>query len=430
MRGLGVWRWIPLAGGVVAAICLGKVAPIATSVRDDFGLTATWLGAAISSITFLTAALAAPVGEWLRHRDPTRWLATGLMVMAVAGAAMIVSTGPVALICLRLVEGVGYLLIMVGGPVMLVARVATRQRPLALALWGGCIPAGLALGATAGGVIGSRWGWQWWFAVVAFTCVALAILTILMRPTPGHAQPVGESQGRSPGLRGAWAGPLLLAGGFGAVALVSVAALSMFPEYLHSARGMSTAGAGVVTSVAAVSGVPGTVCAGVLLRRGVRAQVLVLAGLSSAALAALTFTPAIPMGVTIAGAVLLLFTVGIAVAAAYASLPLVVRHTDDLPLANGILVQLGSAGTLIGPPMFASVTGLQRWHLVPYLVLLTSGVGVLLVIRAIAVGRTRAHPQPAAPQTVTSPPTPSSPHGIPADRDEEEEDHDAATRPS
>lgn len=401
MRRLGLLRWVPLAGGVVAAICLGKIAPIGASVQDAFGLTATWLGAAISTITFVTAALAAPVGEWLRHRDPTRWLATGLMVMAIAGAVMIVSTSPVVLIGLRLVEGVGYLLVMVGGPVMLVTRVAAHQRALALALWGGCIPAGLALAATGGGVIGSRWGWQWWFAVVAFTCVGIALVTLLARTAPGEAQP-GEPAGPSHGLRGAWAGPLLLAGGFSAVALVSVAVLSVLPEYLHTELGMSTAGAGVVTSVAAVGSVPGTVCAGVLLRRGVRAQVLVSAGLSSAALAVLTFSPAIPAGVAIAAAVLLLFTVGVAVAAAYGSLPLVVRDTDDLPLANGILVQLGSAGTLIGPPIFASVTGLQRWHLVPLLVLLTSSVGVFLVIRAISVGRTRAHPTPPAVRTATN----------------------------
>jgi MFS family permease len=386
VRKFGCGRWIPLAAGVAAATCLGKVAPVAPSVREAFGLTATWLGAAISAITFVTAVSAAPVGEWLRHRDPTRWLATGLMVMAVAGAAMIASTSPVMLICLRLVEGIGYLLVMVGGPVMLVTRVAWRQRPLALALWGGCIPAGLALGAAAGGVIGSRWGWQWWFAVVALTCAGLALVTLLVQSVPGHAQPAGEAPGRSHGLRGAWPGPVLLSAGFSAVGLVSVAVLSMLPEYLHSELGMSTARAGVITSVAAVASVPGTVCAGVLLRYGMRAQVLASAGLLSPVLAVLTFSLTVPVGVTITGAVLLLFTVGVAVAATYGSLPLVVRSPDDLPLANGILVQLGSAGTLIGPPVFAAVTGLQRWYLMPCLVLLAASVGVFLVIRALFKG--------------------------------------------
>ncbi len=421
VRSLGLLRWVPLAGGVVAAICLGKVAPIGASVQDAFGLTATWLGAAISMITFVTAALAAPAGEWLRHRDPTRWLATGLMVMAAAGAVMIVSTSPVVLIGLRLIEGVGYLLVMVGGPVMLVTRVAAHQRALALALWGGCIPAGLALAATGGGVIGSRWGWQWWFGVVALTCVGTALVTLLTRGDARPDEPAGPSQG----LRGAWAGPLLLASGFSAVALVSVAVLSVLPEYLHTELGMSTAGAGVVTSVAAVGSVPGTVCAGVLLRRGVRAQVLVSSGLLSAALAVLTFSPAIPMGVAIAAAVLLLFTIGIAVAAAYGSLPLVVRDTDDLPLANGILVQLGSAGTLVGPPIFASVTGLQRWHLVPLLVLLTSSVGVFLVIRAISAGRTRARPHERH-----NPSPPAVRRAPLVDRNKEEEGHDVAPRHS
>lgn len=396
MRAFGCQGWIPLAAGVVAAACLGKVAPVAAPVRDAFGLTATWLGAAISTITFVAALLAAPVGEWLRRRDPTRWLVAGLMAMAVAGAAMILSTDRAVLIGLRLVEGVGYLLVMVGGPVMLVALVPWHRRGLVLALWGGCVPAGLALGAAAGGVVGSRWGWQWWFAVVALACVALALVTSLVRSPRGDARTVRDRPARP---RGAWTGPLLLAAGFSAVALVSVAVLSVLPEYLRSELGLSTAEAGMITSVAAVAGVPGTVCAGLLLRSGVRVQVLVSAGLLSAVPAVFTFSLAVPAGVTVTAAVLLLFTVGVAVAAAYGALPLVVRHTGDLPTANGILVQLGSAGTLVAPPVFAAATGLQRWHLMPYLVLLAAGVGALLVVRAVSVGRTPVAQPSSTPRT-------------------------------
>ena len=55
--------------------------------------------------------------------------------------------------------------------------------------------------------------------------------------------------------------------------------------------------------------------------------------------------------------------------AAYASLPMVIRAMDDLSVANGILVQLGSAGALVGPPVFAAITGLRHWHLIAYLVM-------------------------------------------------------------
>jgi hypothetical protein len=100
-------------------------------------------------------------------------------------------------------------------------------------------------------------------------------------------------------------------------------------------------------------------------------------------LAFVTFAGAASLPVTVVAAVLLLFAVGVGVATAYGVLPQVTRHPDDLPVANGMLVQFGSAGTLLAPPVFAAVTGLDRWDRVGYLVLLSAVAGVLLLARAL-----------------------------------------------
>jgi MFS family permease len=356
-----------IAAGVLAAACLGKVAPVSAFVGEGFGLSPFALGATISLITLVAAAVAAPAGMWLRNRDPRPWLAIGLVVMAFAGGTMtLIPSSQIALICLRAVEGIGYLLIVVGGPGALVRQMSGARNSVALALWGVCTPAGLAVAAVAGGLAASRTGWREWFAVLALTCAGLAAVVLLL------------ARGQNPGTlaaprplahrRGELAALLLLACGFGALSLMTVAIVSLLPAYLSTRLGPPAAAAGAATAAAVAASIPGNACAAVLLRRGVRPGLLACSMLACPALAAVTFAGAVPLPASIGAAAAFIFAVGIAASAAYASLPQVTPLMHDLPLANGILVQLGSAGALAGPPIFAAITSLRHWHLIAYLV--------------------------------------------------------------
>jgi hypothetical protein len=93
----------------------------------------------------------------------------------------------------------------------------------------------------------------------------------------------------------------------------------------------------------------------------------------------------------VGGAAALIFAVGIAASAAYASLAEVTRSRHDLPLANGIMIQLGSVGALIGPPVFAAVTGLRHWQLIAYL-----AVPAVIAGAAAMASATLARPQAGA----------------------------------
>ena len=368
-----------IAAGVLAAAALGKVGPVSAQVGQAFGLSPFALGATISLITLVGAAVAAPAGQWLRDRDPRPWLAAGLAVMAVAGGAMILAPpSRAALIGLRAVEGAGYLLIVVGGPAVLVQQVSAARARSALALWGVCTPAGLAVSAAAGGLAASRAAWQEWFAALAAACAVLAGVVLVLARGQRGAAPAPPSAGRR---RLPLAAPLLLACGFGALSLMAVAILSLLPTYLIQ-RGLPSATAGAATAAAAVASIPGNACAAALLRRGVRPGLLTCSTLACPALAAVTFARAVPLPAAVGGAAVLIFAVGIAASAAYASLPEVTRSRHDLPLANGILIQLGSVGALIGPPVFAAVTGLRHWELIAYLAVPAAIVGVATMASA------------------------------------------------
>ena len=177
------------------------------------------------------------------------------------------------------------------------------------------------------------------------------------------------------------AAPLLLACGFGALSLMAVAILSLLPTYLIQ-RGLSAAAAGGATAAAAAASIPGNACAAALLRRGARPGLLTCSMLACPALAAVAFADAVPLPAAVGGAAALIFAVGIAASAAYASLPEVTRSQQDLPLANGILIQLGSVGALVGPPVFAAVTGLRHWELIAYLAVPAAIVGAAAMASA------------------------------------------------
>jgi len=374
-----------IAAGVLAGVSLGKVGPVSAQVGRAFGLSPFALGATISLITLVGAVLAAPAGQWLRDRDPGPWLAAGLAVMAVAGGAMtLVPPSRAALICLRAVEGAGYLLIVVGGPGVLIRQVSAGRARAALALWGICTPAGFAVSAAAGGLAASRAGWQDWFAALAAACAVLAGVVLALargqrRDAP--AAPPPADPGRLP-----LAGALLLACGFGALSLMAVAILSLLPTYLIQ-RGLTPAAAGAATAVAAAASIPGNACAAALLRRGVRPGLLACSMLACPALAGVTFARAVPLPAAVGGAAVLIFPVGIAASAGYASLPEVTRSRRDLPLANGIMIQLGSVGALIGPPVFAAVTGLRHWQLIAYLAIPAVIVGAAAMASATLARR-------------------------------------------
>lgn len=389
MRGRG---WVrpasTIAAGVLAAASLGKVAPVSAFVGKAFRLSPFALGATISLITLVAATVAAPAGLWLRNRDPRPWLAIGLVVMAVAGGTMtLIPPSQVTLIGLRALEGVGYLLIIVGGPGALVRQMSTARNAVALALWGVCTPAGLAVSAAAGGLAASGTGWREWFAALAVMCAVLAgVVVMLARGQNAGAQAESRPGGHH---RGELAAPLLLACGFGALSLMTVAIVSLLPSYLSTQRGLPAAAAGAATAAAVAASIPGNACAAVLLRRAVRPGVLACSMLVCPPLAAAAFAGAVPLPASVGAAAVLIFAVGIAASAAYASLPKVTRLIDDLPLANGILVQLGSVGALIGPPIFAAITGLRQWQLIGYLVTPAAIVSAAAMARATLTHRYR-----------------------------------------
>jgi MFS family permease len=187
--------------GVLAAATLGKVAPAVSLLRADLGLSLEAAGWLVSAITAVTVLLGTPAGLWVRRRGGRRALLAGLALLAVTGAAGAGAPGVGWMLAARVVEGVGFLLVVVAAPTLLVQMAARADQPAVLALWGTAIPVGLAASAAAGGVLAPL-GWRLWLAVPNALAVPAAVASALAVPAdPSPATPAPPAGGSAPRLR-------------------------------------------------------------------------------------------------------------------------------------------------------------------------------------------------------------------------------------
>nr|WP_281196427.1 MFS transporter [Streptomyces lushanensis] len=369
--------------GVLAATSLGKMAPISVDVRAALGLSLDQMSLVTSSITAVAALFGIPV-SYLVGRLALRWtLLAGCGVMAAAGFVESRVDGFGPMITTRLVEGVGYVAVVVAAPAVIIAMGGGARRITALAIWGTYFPVGLALGLFAGGLLSTSFGWRGWLAAQSGVLLAVGAAAVFALSTPGSGsvEAVAPPAAESPGERArALRRPVLLALGFATASGTIVAVVSLLPTYLHETLGASVAASGSMIGLVSLIGTVGGFLSGWLLRRGVAARHVFTAALLMPLGAAVAFQQSGGIGLSAAGALLVALANELVVAAAFAMIPVVVSRPSDIGVTNGLLAQIGSAGSLAGPPLVSMVLlAAGGWWAVAPTVLVVCLAGTVLL---------------------------------------------------
>jgi predicted MFS family arabinose efflux permease len=370
--------------GVPAAIALGKIALAAPLIQPDLGLSLPQLGWAVSAITAVAALLGTPAGLWTARWGTRRTLLAGLAVMAVAGGASAAAWGLGALLAARVVEGVGYLLVVVAAPDLLARLTRGRDRAAALALWGSVIPVGLAVGGVMGGTLAQAIGWRGWLAAGAALPLLAAVAVAVAIPADPAARPRTSPPAAAAARRSGLEGPVLLAGGFCGLCLIGIAVISLLPTFLVGQRGVGLGAAGAATAMVSLASVPGSLGASWLLRRGAGLRLL-SATVVVMPLAALPAFGTAAVGLGVAAAAAIMVANGLAVAGVFAWVPELASDQRQVALAIGLLTQVGSLGTLLGAPLFSGAVAATGWSAVAPL----SGVVALLSLALLLAASTR-----------------------------------------
>lgn len=385
-------RWLPVAvvvaSGVVAALQVGKGAIALPALRAEFGLGLEAAGWIMSVFALLGVVGGIPAGAAVARFGDRRLLALGLAALALGSVVGSAAGSFPLLLATRVLEGLGFLLVVVAAPALLQRIVATPDRDLAFGIWSAFMPGGMAIALLLGASLA---GWRpFWIAnaILAGAFVLLVLLAVRARDRVPDGLSWREI-GRDAVLTATSRGPLLLAGAFVLYSLLYFALASFLPVLLMERMGVAVAAAGALSAVAVGANVLGNLAAGLLLGRGAARWVLIATAaivmtLSGIAVFALPLPPMV---------VFLLCVVfsgvgGLLPATVLGAAGLVAPKPGLGPVTLGLIMQGSNLGQVIGPVAVGGVVDAAGW---PAAAIPVAVAGVLaLVVATLLRGVFRA----------------------------------------
>lgn len=145
--GGSAWPRISLVvgAGVVSAFQVGKAPAALAAVQGDLALSlaaASWL---ISAFAILGALAGAPIGLAVDRIGARTMASLGLLLQAAGSALGALSPGFTALLATRVIEGLGFLCLVVAAPALIAGLAPIQIRDRAMALWASFMPVGLTV---------------------------------------------------------------------------------------------------------------------------------------------------------------------------------------------------------------------------------------------------------------------------------------------
>jgi MFS family permease len=355
-RHAAAWIWV-LVAGVAAALHVGKLAPALALLQAELGLTLFAAGVLLSAVQVAGMLGALALGALADSVGPCRSLISGLVLLALASGAGALAPGAVWLLGWRVIEGVGFLLVVLPAPGLLRALVPAAQLPSRLGLWGAYMPLATAMALLLGPAVMRAVGWRGWWLLLALVCAAAAagvwrVVPVLpAAPRRAFIAPLRDTL--------AHGGPWLVGLAFGAYSSQWLAVIGFLPT-IYAQAGVGAAAMAVLTAAAAAANIIGNVASGRLLQRGVAAPVLLATGFVTMALAALAAFALPGDGAATAAlryaAVLLFSAVGGLIPGTLFSLALRVAPGEHAVASTvGFMQQWSAAGQFAGPPLVAAV---------------------------------------------------------------------------
>ncbi|MEZ0103657.1 putative MFS family arabinose efflux permease [Bradyrhizobium elkanii] len=289
-----------------------------------------------------------------------RVLLCGLAAITLGAGSGALAPQLAVLLASRLLEGLGFLLVMVAAPALLDRVVDVSARDVTMAVWSCVMPFGIALALVAGPIF-DGWRTIWWagaaFAGVLFILASLIAPEVASRTGPARANLMQEAtalaQRRTPAL-------LMVL--FALYSMMFFALFSFLPILLTERLGVSSQGAGALSALAAAGNVVGNLAAGHLLARGVSRNLLIaVAAFATGASALGIFLPV--LGGWGAFWLCLLFSAigGLIPATLLATAPAAARSAAMVPVMMGLLMTGSNFGQVTGPIAVGAVVSASGW---------------------------------------------------------------------
>ncbi|MEQ1952081.1 MFS transporter [Mesorhizobium yinganensis] len=376
---------ILLTAGILAGTQLGKIAPLVGWYQAEVGFSLVLTGWFTAMIGIFVALAALPAGWAIERAGARTSFVVSALVLAGGGAALALLQSPVAIFLARLVEGVGYLVLVIAIPALLNSVPPPRWRATALAVWGGFVPLGFAIGDFLARGIDAPANPRLYLAVTVllFALFAAPAAMLLARIDDG-----GEERQAAQAPEGSFTATLtlpviLVALAFGIYVVVSIGFFTFLPTFVQRPDSALWISAGAISLTVLL----GNFLASLLVRGSARRSLLLaVLGFAVTALAAWpAFTGSEGVSAT---AAVIVFAVagGLTASTLFAAIPAIVPRGGSAAVAIGLVCQAGGIGTVLGPPLAAAVIDAHGWTGFAWLLVALSAAGVVC-LAPLLIGR-------------------------------------------
>jgi MFS family permease len=346
-------------GGVAAALHVGKLPPALPILRDALGLGLVQAGFLLSLVQVAGMTLGLMVGLAADGIGLKRTLVAGLLLTGAASIAGSLVTSPSALLALRAVEGLGFLLASMPAPGLIRRLVPPERMSAMLGLWGAYMPFATAAALLCGPAWMAWAGWQAWYGLLGALSLVMGLwLAAALPADPRHHLPAARDWRKrvSETLRAP--GPWRVALSFGVYSAQWLAVIGFLPS-IYLAAGLPAGWAAVGTALAAAVNMVGNLMSGRLLQQGVPPSRLLAVGFAAMALGAmLAFSDLLGHGTAGAfaryAAVLCFSMVGGIIPGTLFSLAVRLAPSErTVSTTVGWMQQWSAFGQFAGPPLVA-----------------------------------------------------------------------------
>ena len=361
--GSSAWTRAALAMlcGIFAATQIGKLPPAIPALREAFGASLVQMGW-VASIFNLVAACGGLATGLVADRFGRRsLLKAGLALLGFGALTGLTGDGLPMLFVSRIVEGLGFVCIVVAAPVLVRESVAPDTQRLALGIWSAYTATGMTLMLVIAPWSVPALGWQggWWLGVAG----SVVLMVVIWQHFPGAGTRVKGGVHNARLLHGLnEPTPWCFAASFGLYTFQWMSFMVWMPTYLLE-QGISLEQVSSAVALMIIVNVPGNIAGGWLLQRGVPIATLVLVSsvtLSAAGFAVFALMP--PVATVIGLGILFSFFGGILPGSIYAAVPAIASRHQNLGAVNGLVVQASNIGTLAGPPCAAALASGSGWQ--------------------------------------------------------------------
>ncbi|EJL84518.1 arabinose efflux permease family protein [Polaromonas sp. CF318] len=380
--------WCVIAAGVVAALHVGKLPPALPVLGQVLGVSLLQAGFLLSLVQLAGMTLGLVTGLAVQRVGLKRSMLAGLWVLASASALGAMASGVHGLLATRVLEGLGFLWVVLPAPALVRRLVPPEKLSGMLGMWGAYMPLGASLALLAGPLViagaGPQWGWRilWWLLAALAAALALLLAWRVPAEPPEALAPTGRPRNRqliatTLRSRAAW----LMALAFATYSGQWLAVVGFLPS-IYAQAGVAGGWGGPLTALAAAVNIIGNVAAGRLLGRGLPPLALLAAGfLAMAGGALLAFSGAPP---ALRYAAILGFSMlgGLVPATLFSLAIRLAPSADTVSTTVGWMQQWSALGQFAGPPLVAWVAAeAGGWQWTGWVTAASSALGLVLALR-------------------------------------------------